>query len=143
MYNSVQGYCTALKSTDVHLATCVLQCTLVSMLTLSPCWSNWEFSQGKYPASQMGVKMGIIAKECSKPLEQGANTNHEMSNNMMLYLLEVEQQGEAGRDLRQEHQGLLGDTRIQEERRNQTPQEVLAGFVGFLDTEGVALQFGK
>lgn len=62
---------------------------------------------------------------------------------MMLYLLEVEQQGEAGRDLRQEHQGLLGDTRIQEERRNQTPQEVLAGFVGFLDKEGVVLQFGK
>lgn len=62
---------------------------------------------------------------------------------MMLYLSEEEQQEEAGRDLQQEHQGLLGDTLIQEKRREQTSQEVLAGFVGCLDTEGVVLQFGK
>lgn len=29
------------------------------MLTLSPWWGNWEFSQGKNPASQMGVIISI------------------------------------------------------------------------------------
>lgn len=109
----------------------------------------------------MLVKLGIQPGKISCKSSGGENVNNGtrmqllgtkaqtqnmkgqiIAPNVMLYLLEEERQGEAGRDLQQEHQGLLGDTQIQE-HTDQMPQGVLAGFVGSLDTEGAAPQFGK